>query len=187
MRNTCFIILLILAMVFVCSCGRNKDYNLNPDDELSRSVQEMLGEEFYYHGKGDTELYGTCYEYQIKNKNAEAISKFIKIISKCMEDERRKISVYVYSDIPGGLECVFSLTNYAKKDEEIGDIMEGCFLYVSNLRVVSDDIYYDPFTYSNIEGVSIMSIPNQMDENAKTAGIDWYSDCPNLEEVIVRE
>ncbi len=187
MRKVIWVILLIFAIMFVSSCGRARKYNLKPDDDFSYSVYERVSNEFHYHGKKETELYGTCYEYQIINKNAESISNFISVISSCMENVNSKVSVYVYSDIPGGLECVFSLKNYAQEGEKKGDLIAGCFLFVSDPGVVSDGIYYDPVTYSGIEGITMISIPSKMDEKAKNVGIDWYANSPDLEQVIVRE
>lgn len=69
------LILFISVATLFCGCGRYKEYNLKPDDELSRAVSEALGQDLHYHGKEDTDIYGTSYQYQIKNKNAETISR----------------------------------------------------------------------------------------------------------------
>ena len=147
MKRLYYTILFALTMMLVGGCGRFRSSNQKADDELSRSVWEALDNDLYYLGREDTKINGTCYEYQIKNVNAEVISKFVNVISECMEGEQRRVTVLVGTEIPGGLENIFYLSNYINADDETGKIIEGSFLYIYSPRVVSGDIYFDPLTY----------------------------------------
>ncbi len=183
--------ILFLFAVFVllsAGCGRYKEYNLNPDDDFSRAVQEMVGKDFYYHGSEVHDLYGTCYEYQIKKEDAETISKFAETISTLTNGKQNKISVYVFSYFPsGGVENVFCLFNYSDVNLKNADINDGLSLYICSPTCVDDSVYFDPSTYTGIKDVKILSISSQMSQTAEAEGIDWYAYWPDLQEIIIRE
>lgn len=178
----------MLFVTLSAGCGRYREYNLKPDDDFSRAIQESVGEDFDYHGSEERELYGTCYEYQIKREDAETIHKFAETISILTNGEKEKISVYVFSYFPsGGVENVFCLFNYSDADLETADLNDGLLLYICNPTCVENPIYFEPSTYTGIEGVKILSISSQMSQVAEAEGIDWYEYWPDLQEIIIRE
>ena len=189
MRKKCKILLLLVAFIMLTSgCGVYHEVNLWPDDDFSRAVREALGKDFYYHGSEERDLYGTCYEYQIKKEDADTIEKFAETVSVLMSGKQNKISIYVFSRFSyGGTENVFCLLNYSDKNLKTADITDGLYLYICNPICVENPIYFEPSTYAGIKGVKILSISSQMSQTAEAEGIDWYAYWPDLQEIIIRE
>ncbi|MCR4651925.1 MAG: hypothetical protein K5662_09270 [Lachnospiraceae bacterium] len=175
------------TILLAVGCGMQISHNQKPDDDLSCSVHEIVGNAFYYNGKEEKELSGTCYDYQIVDKNAEAISLFIRTVQTCMENANKKISVYAYTEIPGGYASVFGLRNYLIDGEGDGDCTSEYVLFISSFTDLREDVYYDPLTYTGIEGITVLSVPLQMDQRAKENALDWYESSPDLKRVIVRD
>ena len=179
------LIVIISLLFYGCGISRGAS-NLKPDDDLSRAVYDAMADDFYYVGKEEG-IYGEIlYRYDIKRKEVNAITEFVNVINDYLNAEQGKITVIVMKDIPGGLIPVFYLKNFSDSKLEKADYDGLYSLYIFEDRNF-DQLFYEPSTYTGIEGIKKLDIGFEMQQKAEEEGIDWYTYWPNLEEVIVRE
>lgn len=187
MKKSKIIRLIVIISLFLCCFMLYREHDLRPRDNLTRAVRKEMKKDLRYLLRDETSADGIVYKYEIKNKDAETISGFVKAINGSLYDEQGKISVYVFSEIPYGLESVFSLKNYSDRRLETADYDGLCSLYISNPNVSEDPFFLNPSTYTSIKGIKKLEINQQMQKRAEEEGIDWYAYWPDLEEIIVRE
>lgn len=164
-----------------------KRYNKKPDDELSRSVQEAVGEDFYYRGK-DEDFFGEVwYEYLIKKKDKVAIAKLVNALNVAVEGEQRIIGVQVCTDayMQGVLEPLFLVENFSDDGLKAPDYDGMYAIYIYEPDHASDERFCDPSIYTEIEGIRKLCIDSEMQEKAEKQRIDWYEIWPDLEEMLV--
>ena len=187
MKKSKIIGLIIIVSLLLCSCGRYREYNLRPDDDLSRAVRDAVSEDFYYLGKEERDSGEIWYEYQIKKTEPNTIVEFINAINGSLNGEQKKIEILVYVEIGGGLDQVFRLKNYSDSKCKTADYDGLGYLYICSPRVTTDPFFFAPSTYTSIKGIKKLEINQQMQKRADEEGIDWYACWSDLEEVIVRE
>ena len=179
--------LIVIVFLFLCCYMLYREHDLRPRDNLTRAVRKEMKKDVSYRYGYETSAYGIVYEYEIKNKDAETIARFVNVINGSLYDERDKISVYVFTEIPCGSESVFSLKNYSDTSLETADYDGLSYLYICTPRVTSEPVFFNPSTYTSIKGIKKLNIDQQMQKRAEEEGIDWYACWPDLEEVIVEE
>ena len=164
-----------------------KRYNKKPDDELSRSVQETVGADFYYRGKHEADFGGVWYLYLIKKKDKAAVATLVNALNDAVEGEQRKIGVQVYTDgyIHGRLEPLFLVKNFSDDGLKSPDYDGMCAICIREPDHASDECFYNPSIYIGIEGIRKLRIDSEMQEKAEKEGIDWYEIWPELEEILV--
>ena len=177
-------IFLILSL-FICGCGKFRNFNLKPDDSVSRAVYDEVGEDLHYHGKKEKDE--IAYEYQLRKKDAETISKFVKALNSSPESEEEKRSVYALVEIPGGEEVVFSLSNYSNENLEKVDYDGFYSLRIRSPDITRERLFSEPSAYTCIEGIRQLKIDIEMQQRAEEEEIDWYECWPDLEEVIITD
>lgn len=186
MKKVSKIVGLIVAIsLLFCGCVYI-DGSLKPDDDLSRAVHDSMAGDFYYHGKEEGIDGEILYRYSIIRKEVNAITEFVNAINDYLNVEQEKITVIVQKDISGVFTPVFYLENFSDSKLEKADY-EGLYsLYIFEDRNL-DQLFYEPSTYTGIEGIRKLNIGEEMQKKAEEEGIDWYTYWPDLEEVVVRE
>lgn len=76
MKKSKLIVLIVLVSLFLCSCRHYGDYNMQPEDDLSRAMHDAVGEDFYYFGKEESESGEVWYRYAIQKTESNAIEEF---------------------------------------------------------------------------------------------------------------
>ena len=176
----------VIPLLF-CGCGRYREHNLKPDDDLSRAVHDAMADDYYYVGKEEG-IYGEIlYEYQIKRMEADAITEFVNAINDYLNAEQEKITVIVFVEAPGGLNQLFYLQNFSDRELEKADYDGLYSLYIREIFAAPNNFFHDPSIYTGIEGIRKLNIDAEMQQKAEEEGIDWYAYWSDLEEVIVRE
>lgn len=175
---------LILGILKLFGVG-DGHYNLKPDDRISRAVYDVVGEDMDYHGKeenGDE----VTYRYELMKKEAQTISKFVNAINSSLDDKQKKISVYVSveAEIPNVWTNVVGLFNYSNSNLEKADYDGFCSLYINDDLDHWDSMFFEPSTYTSIEGIRQLEIGVLMQQRADEEGVDWYECWPDLEEII---
>lgn len=188
MRRSSFVILFVLAVILLDGCGRYKEVNLKPDDELSRSIYQVLGENFYYLGKDVSKSGEMWYKYQIKTMEPEMVKELVCVINEYAYIKKTEpIEIIVYTEVPGGLGQIFQMKNYSN-DAKVSDYSRGMYwLYIREMDISISKEVCQPILYTQIEGIEELYIDKAMQQKAETEGIDWYSCWPTLENVTVIE
>ena len=179
--------IIIFLLFSLCGCGGYNYYNLKPDDSLSHAVYDAVGEDLDYHGKKESDVYGFQYEYELRKKDAETISRLVKAVNSTRGDGQKKIQVAVYvEDIlhPDAWTVAFILCNYSDVNLEKADYDGFRSLYIGDYSDSFGSIA-QPSTYTGIEGIRKVKLGIQMQQRADEEGIDWYECWPDLEEVTV--
>lgn len=177
----------ILFIYWRVPIGHFVEHNRRPNDKLSRSVKEVVGDDFYYRGKKEEHDSGvTQYEYQIKKQDKEAVANLLNALNDAIRNEQGKIRVMVFAKMSvSGLEPVFSLENFS--DDGLGEAdYDGMYaIWIGGPDMVEAECFYDPSFYTEIEGIRKLYIAPQMSTRAEKEGIDWYEIWPDLEEVKI--
>lgn len=167
-------------------------------DEISYAVYDEVGSDyFYFLGYSDNaSVY--CYNYLLKQADAETMSKFVKVVNSVLESKQEKVWIGVFVDIPDERTRtypdgqrpaeVFTLSN-CTGNNECGRL---CFLDIRDPapgdRARSDEQFFpDPAVYMGLEGIKKLDIGFAMQQHAKKEGIDWHECMPDLEEFTVEE
>lgn len=165
-----------------------REHNRRPNDQLSRLVKEAVGDDFYYHGKEESDSGVTEYGYQVKKQEKEAITNLVNTLDDAVKNEQRKIRVTVFLKFPGGIEPVFSVENFSDEGLETADYDGMYAACIIKPDIVDGTIFDSPSVYTEIEGIRKLYIIPQMRTQAEKEEIDWYELWPDLEEVkIIRE
>ena len=176
---------LILLVYGINPMGTYKERNRRPDDELSRVIKKVTGDDFYYRGKEEWGFGVILYEYQIKKQDREAVANLANTLNTIVKNEPEKVSIWVGMETQGRLEEVFSLENFsdAELDEADYDGMYSIGIYKP--KDAHDTCFDSPSVYTEIEGIRKLTIDAEMKKQAEKEGIDWYEIWPDLEEVEV--
>ena len=175
--------ILVILLFILCGCGRFRNFNLEPDDSVSRAVYDEVGEDLHYHGKKEKDEIE--YEYQLRKKDTETIAKFVRALNSSLGSDQEKRSVCVLVEIPGGEEVVFFLSNYSDESLEKADYDGFYSLRIRSPDITREQLFSEPSTYTCIEGIRQLKIDIEMQQRAEEKGIDWYECWPDLEEVTV--
>ena len=176
----------ILLVLWRNPIGLYKENNQRPNDKLSRSVKEVVGDDFYYQGKEEQDSGVTEYEYLIKKQNEEAVAHLLSALNDAIKNEQGKIRVSVWAKMSvNGLERVFVLENFS--DVGLGEAdYDGMYaIWIGEPDMVEEECFSDPLFYTGIEGIRKLYIAPQMRTRAEKEEIDWYEIWPDLEEVEV--
>lgn len=175
----------ILLVLWMNPIG-GREHNRRPNDQLSRSVKEAVGDDFYYQGKEEQDSGVTQYEYLIKKQDKEAVANLLSALNDAIENEQGKIRVSVWAKMSvNGLECVFALQNFSDAGLGEADYDGMQAIWIGEPHRMDEESFYDPSFYTGIEGIRKLSIAPQMQKKAEKEGIDWYEIWPDLEEVEV--
>ncbi len=175
---------LILLVYWINPIG-GREYNRRPNDELSRSVKEAVGDDFYYQGKEESDSGVTEYGYQVKKQEKDALTNLVNTLNDAVKNEQGKIRVTVYLKFPGGIEPVFSVENFSDDGLETADYDGMYAAYILKPDINDGTIFDSPSVYTEIEGIRKLYIVPQMRTQAEKEGIDWYELWPDLEEVKI--
>ncbi len=187
-RNHIYLLLLIIALL--CGCGFDSVRGIKPDDELSATVSDAVGDIFRYLGKEQRNNGAVEYEYYAPYESitVENISRFMNTVASLSVDESEHIVFSICPQIPGGSGGTCALQNYIElsEDGEKYDLefSEMC-VFIISYQELSDPILTEPSTFIGVEGVRYLVISSEMQEKAEEASIDWYKIWPDLEGVEV--
>lgn len=165
-------------------------------DDITHEVYDAVGGDyFYFFRENDNE-----YSYQLKQTDAEAMSKFVKAVNSVLEDEQEQeqILLRVFVGIPDKrtdvypdgqrLEEVFALSNCSDNKDCDGLCSLEIFDPFPDEMAESDEQFFpDPAVYTGIEGIKNLRIGFTMQQRAEKEGIDWYECLPDLEKVTFEE
>lgn len=174
----------ILLIYWINPIG-GREHNRRPNDELSRSVKEAVGDDFYYQGKEESDSGVTEYGYQVKKQEKDALTNLVNTLNDAVKNEQGKIRVTVYLKFPGGIEPVFSVENFSDDGLETADYDGMYAAYILKPDINDGTIFDSPSVYTEIEGIRKLYIVPQMRTQAEKEGIDWYELWPDLEEVKI--
>lgn len=176
----------VLAVILIVEVFRGAG-GWRPNDRISRAVYDEVGKkDLVYQGNKEI-LAEVQYTYELKKKDAETISEFVKAFNRALGDERRYIRVYIYAKLSRCREIsVCSLSNHHNNTlEEAG--YDG--LWSLRIGPIDELDYLFPESpllyYMGIEGIRHLEIDTYTQRWAEKEGIDWYECWPDLEEVTV--
>ena len=187
MRNVKGImILLAFSVVFLSSCGGNDTrYSKKPDDELSRAIKSEMASEFDYHGREESESGIVFYDFYLEKNEKESIAEFVNIANEIIGND--KITIKIWTRIPGGEGQILGLKNYLERDEKNTVTDHICYLYIKEEEHAMNRLVNDPQLYTSIRGIEELHIDESMQKKAEEAGIDWYEIWPDLETIVVEK
>ena len=177
----------ILLVLWRNPIGLYREHNRRPNDKLSRSVKEVVGDDFYYQGKEKCDSGVTRYDYQLKKLERAAITNLVNTLNDAVKNEQGKITVWIGIKIPGGLDPVFSVDNFSDDGLDEADYDGMYAIHIRKPDNTHDTCFDSPSVYTEIEGIRKLTINAEMKKQAEKAGIDWYEIWPDLEEVEVIE
>ena len=175
----------VILLVFWINPIGGREHNRRPNDELSRSVKEAVGDDFYYQGKEKYDSGVTEYQYQVKKLEKAAITNLVNALNDTVKNEQGKITVWVGIKIPGGLEDVLYLENFSDEGLDEADYDGMYAIHIRKPDTAHDTCFDSPSVYTEIEGIRKLTINAEMKKQAEKEGIDWYELWPDLEEVKV--
>lgn len=181
-------LLSLIALIWLCSCGRGNKYSVEPDDDISETIYGYVGDVFDYMGKEE------CYDGAIIYKffsgyeslTKENITLFSEATSSVFIEGNDRIIVELDVQIPGGWggACSFQnyipLSRYYDPDQEY-EVFPELSVYCITWQDLSDPILLEPSVFTDAKDVKYLYIANKMREKADEEGIDWYSIWPDLE------
>ncbi|MBR3515959.1 MAG: hypothetical protein IKO10_06555 [Lachnospiraceae bacterium] len=175
------IILLAFAVnILFAGCVDHGSYDNKPDDEISKYIKDMVGDEFYYHDHRSTSNDVSAYDFEIMNIEAKSIGNFVDACNNAILNESTKISFSVCVHNPGGMATVFLVRNYS--DTKIYDGIY--YLWIVDQTGIYDPVC-DPELYSDVDGIKELHVDKAIQDIAENKGIDWYSYWPELETVVI--
>ena len=180
----CLIILCVLILPLQ-ACGHYEDYDLKPDDELSKTVKDSFGDAFYYNGMQESTIYGHYYTFQINENNPETIGKLVELLNEQLSNTDEKVTVAVGIKQVEGLGYVFSVSNFSDTNLDHADYDGFYDLWIGYLMYNHDPFWDDVNIYSSLENIKKLEVSDHLQEQAVETGIDWYEVWPDLEEVVV--
>ncbi len=183
-----FGVLFVISVILLYGCGRYQEYNLKPDDELSRDINSVLGEDFYYLGKEVSKSGEISYKYQIMRLEPEAVKDLVCVVNEHIYNKKSDpIQIIVYTEVPGGRGQMFQIKNHSN-DANVLDYSGGMYwLYIREMDISISKEACQPVLYTQIEGIEELCIDKTVQEKAEAEGIDWYSCWPTLKKMTVIE
>ncbi len=185
--------LVILCLVIWGGCSYNRYMHdptypgtqvvgADPDDAFSQNVVSTIDDAYLYFGK---EVYRekTQYFFYLNIRSIDSNALFVDAVNRFSEYAQGKTEIIILCG-SGIYDCVYSLQNY--NDESTETSYSNDFYYLS-FGNDWDWLSSELSDYSCIEGISIVEMPDVMQEKADEEGIDWYEIGPDLDEVIVYE
>ena len=184
MRRVWAIGIALCVMLLICGCG-NVDYkNIQPDNELSKRINETFDEDIYYISKKDSQGI-QVYHFLLKKQDKEIVKKFMQIVDDELKRTDKKTIVRICNQVFDELEDTSILANYSDNSVEEADL-EGAKRITIQYPVMSYcEIFMDPEIYMVIDDVRFLTIDREMQKIAEEQGIDWYQVWPTLEEMWI--
>ena len=185
MRRVWAIGIALCVMLLICGCS-NMDYkNKQPDDELSKRINETFDEDIYYISKKDSQGI-QVYHFLLKKQDKEIVKKFMQIVDDELKRTDKKTIVRICNQVSDELEYASILMNYS--DNSVGEAdLGGAKRITIQYPVMSHcEIFMDPEIYMVIDDVRFLTIDREMQKIAEEQGIDWYQVWPSLEEMWIK-
>ena len=184
MRRVWAIGIALCVMLLICGCG-NVDYkNIQPDNELSKRINETFDEDIYYISKKDSQGI-QVYHFLLKKQDKEIVKKFMQIVDEELKRTDKKTIVRIDNQVFDELETTSILMNYSDSSVEEADLVGAKRITIQYPVMSFCEIFMDPAIYMAIDDVRILTIDNEMQKIAEEQGIDWYQIWPNLEEMWI--
>ena len=165
-------------------------------DNISHAVYDEVGSDYFYFLGDSYNASVYCYNYLLKQTDAETISKFVKVINSALDNKEDQIVIPVYadlsdikdrSDVSDSRAEIFCLSRYSGSgSSRENTVYDGLYeLFICDPDTGDEQFFPDPAVYTGIEGIKRLQIGKQMQQRAEEERIDWYECWPDLEEVTV--
>lgn len=184
------LMLIFMTIVLFCGCGFDSKRGIDPDDELSASVCDSIGDTFRYLGQKQKpdDVIDYMYFAPYESLTSENISNFMNTVASLSVDNTKHIEFNICPQVENGYGGTCSLQNYIELsddgDKKFIEFSEMC-VYTITYQELSDPILTEPSTFIGVEGVKYLIISNRMQEKAEEEGIDWYEIWPDLEDIEI--
>ena len=184
--GTCIIIAFILfGLSRMNRCGNNSPNRGIPYDKFSRAIYREMGDDIWYYYKDKGRSGEKEYYYIIEKCDRDTITRLAKVLNDLVQEEKKKIAIYVEVEDPYGSESVLNLKNYSNDNSKQADYEGFYALSISYFMNSDEESFKNPQTYTGIEGIKHLRIDSEMQKRAEEQGIDWYEIWPDLEDVVV--
>ena len=188
MKKYLSIIILLTICLMGCAGGAVNYKNAKPDDDISESMMNSIGTDFWYLWKDVIPNEGIKYSYLVRKNDVSVIDTFVTAISMVeISDEDRTI-FSVHQEISNGELCIlFFVSNYDCWGDSDSERLDDFGYLKIRYNEYSNPIWHEPKTYTSFENIRYLEIPDVLQEKAEEEGIDWYDIWPDLVEVEVIE
>ena len=178
--------IIICIIVLICGCVSVDYKNKQPDDTLSKRINETFDKDIYYISKKDSQGI-QVYQFLLKKQDKEIVKKFMQIVDEELKRTDKKTIVRIDNQVFDELETTSILMNYSDNSVEEADL-EGAKRITIQYPVMSlCEMFMDPEIYMVIDEVCFLTIDNEMQKIAEEQGIDWYQVWPGLEEMWISD
>lgn len=176
-------VLILLGLSRMNRCGNNSPNRGIPYDKFSRAIYREMGDDIWYYYKDKGRSGEKEYYYIIEKCDRDTLTRFSKVLNDLVQEEKKKIAIYVEVEDPYGSESVLNLKNYSNDNSEQADYERFYALSISYPDF--EEGLRNPQTYTGIEGIKHLRIDSEMQKRAEEQGIDWYEVWPDLEDVVI--
>ena len=188
MKKQLLNLMICICILSGCAGGVVLHRHSKQDDAISKTMVEMVGEDFWYIGKEVLPDEAIKYGFLIRHNDVDILEKLVDCCSSLEISKENRIIISVYEESSNGVyDTLFYMSNYDCWGETEGVSLD----YFGYLKIQHDvyafDIWHDPETYKVFENVIYLEIPDVLQLKAEEAEIDWYEIWPELEDVEVIE
>ncbi len=188
MKRIISIIVLSIICITGCAGGVVNYKNAKPDDDISESMLNSIGDDLWYLWKEEIPNEGTKYVYLVRKSDDLALRTFVDGVSLLDAADEGRAILAVHQEISNGELCtLFFLSNYDCWGDKDSEILNDFGYLKIRYNEYSDAAWQSPETYTAFEGIRHLEIPDVLQAKADEEGIDWYEIWPELEEIIVFE
>lgn len=179
------IVLCVVFSILFCGCAKGTYKNKKADDEISKQIYEILGEDVYYVSKKESQGI-PVYEYLLKKEDKEIVQEFVRTVDLVLSKTSEKFIVFLSSQTPSGREYTISLMNYSDSSLDEADLDGAKSIIIQYPSHSQCEIFKDLEIYTVLEDVQFLEIDEELQKIAEEQGIDWYEVWPTLEEMWIR-
>lgn len=178
--------IIICIIVLICGCVSVDYKNKQPDDTLSKRINETFDKDIYYISKKDSQGI-QVYQFLLKKQDKEIVKKFMQIVDEELKRTDKKTIVRIDNQVFDELETTSILMNYSDNSVEEADLGGAKRITIQYPVMSLCEMFMDPEIYMVIDEVCFLTIDNEMQKIAEEQGIDWYQVWPGLEEMWISD
>ena len=156
-----------------------------PDDDFSEKIMNVVGDRFLYRGSSLDDNNIKQYRFFIWIHDTDSIDIFAKTINQYCDLVDEKTQIIIMDGSASSMRVVLSFNNFTISDSEYFDLKG--FYGLDIVWINLYDFWKTPSTYTNIEDVQWLALPDTLQKKADEEKIDWHEIWPNLEQIIIYE
>lgn len=170
--------------MFLSACGQGILKNQPLNDDIPKYIKKNSDKSIIYLGKEKRGI-TTVYTFAYEDISQDKLDSLFDCINQINYEQGELISIELYARIPGGIQGVFSLSNFSDKLLTEPDLSGFRCLEACYPESAGSELVRSPQIYSGLKNIEYLYIASELQEEAEKEQIDWKILWPELKEIYI--